>query len=295
MENHFSIDFGLCNACNLCTEVCPNKILFLNEERTLSVRADRVPVCILCGQCMAVCPEKSIIVSGLSYEADFFELPPAATYENCFYNLITTRRAVRNFKDKPVPKEILEKIVEAISFAPPGFPPVKTELVVVQDRNLIRAALPYMIELYDGLLKAIQRPIARYFIRKRIGPQRFITLKEHLIPLLKIRMAGLKAGTEDTLTRNAPAMILFCGEKEGEDIRGEVFIAATYGMLAAHALGLGGSIMDIIPPAIERSKPLREMFNISENTEIITSLIIGYPKYKYLRGIKRSLKNVEWL
>jgi hypothetical protein len=40
---------------------------------------------------------------------------------------------------------------------------------------------------------------------------------------------------------------------------------------------------------------LRKMFSIPDNQEVITSIIIGYPKYKYQRGIKRSLRSVKWL
>ena len=119
-------------------------------------------------------------------------------------------------------------------------------------------------------------------------------MQQHLIPLLTSRLPELKNGTEDTLTRHAPAMILFLADKKEEDIRQDISIAATYGMLAVHSLGLGGSIMDIIPPAIERDIELRKLFCIPDNHEIVTSLIIGYPKYKYLRGIKRDIKSVKW-
>ncbi len=71
-----------------------------------------------------------------------------------FLDMIANRRAIRNFKDKPVPKELLEKIVQAITFAPPGFTPIKTEIVVVQDTEVIRKALPRMIEVYDYLVKS---------------------------------------------------------------------------------------------------------------------------------------------
>jgi nitroreductase len=90
-------------------------------------------------------------------------------------------------------------------------------------------------------------------------------------------------------------MILFIADRNGEDIKEDIFIAATFGMLAVHALGLGGSIMDIIPPAIEKKKELRKMFNVSDNQEVVASMILGYPKYKYQRGIKREIKNVKWL
>ena len=60
-------------------------------------------------------------------------------------------RAIRNFKDKPVPNELLEKIIEAISFAPPAFTHIKTKIVVVQNTELIRNSLPYMIQHYEKI------------------------------------------------------------------------------------------------------------------------------------------------
>ena len=295
MENTIRIDQKTCKKCLLCSEVCPNKILIRNNSNEITTRPDRIDLCVKCGQCMAICSTQSIIVDSLSYEHDFFSLPDNASYENSFYDMISTRRAVRNFKDKPVPKELLEKIVQAISFAPPSFPPLKIKIIVVQNTALIRKALPNMIKLYDSLTKMMKNPLIRFFIKKEVGTKKFRTMQEHLMPLLKSRLPELKNGTEDTITRHAPAMILFLADKNNEDISQDISIAATFGMLATHALGLGGSIMDIIPPAIERDKELRKLFCISYNHEIVTSIIIGYPKYKYLRGIKRDLQSVKWL
>ena len=295
MGNIISINQKTCKKCLLCSEVCPNKIIVRKNSNEMSFRPDRIDLCFKCGQCMAVCSTQSIVVDGLSYEHDFFSLPDKASYENSFYDLIHTRRAIRNFKDKSVPKEILEKIVQAISFAPPSFPPSKIKIIVVQNTILIRKALPNMVQLYDYLTKMMRNPIIRFFIKKEVGKKKFKTMKGHLIPLLNSRLPELKNGTEDTLTRYAPAMILFLADKNEEDISQDISIAATYGILATHALGLGGSIMDIIPPAIERDKELRKLFSIPDNHEIVTSIIVGYPKYKYLRGIKRELKSVQWL
>jgi len=53
--------------------------------------------------------------------------------------------------------------------------------------------------------------------------------------------------------------------------------------------------MDIIPPAVDKTDDLRKLFKIPETNQVISSIIIGHPKYKYQRGIRRSLKSVEWL
>jgi nitroreductase len=244
---------------------------------------------------MSICPTESIHVEGLSYNKDFVALPESDSFERNFFNMIASRRAVRNFKGQPVPRELLEKIVQAVALAPPGFPPIKTEIVVVQDTTLIRKALPHMIEVYDFLVKAMANPMMRFFIKRRVGREKFNLLVHHVVPLMKSRLPELKMGVEDTITREAPAMILFHANRNSENYKEDIYIALTYGFLAAHALGLGGSAMDIIPPPIERNKELRKMFLIPDTNEVVASMILGYPKYRYKRAIKRELKSVKWI
>lgn len=295
MTEAISINPGTCKACGTCADVCPNKIMHKNDaSKTISFRIGRIKSCIKCGQCMAVCPTRSIQVNGLDYEKDFFVLPETEPFENAFYNMIRSRRAVRNFKDKSVPRALLEQIIEAVSYAPPSFPPIKTEAIVVQDTEIIRKALPAMIGMYDMLVKAMGNPIARIFIRKGAGAEKFSVLEKHVIPLMKQRLPELKAGTEDTITRHAPAMIIFHADRNAENYHPDIYIAMTYGVLAAHALGLGATIIDLIAPAIEREKKLREMFSIPSGNEVVAAMIVGYPKYRYQRGIKRQLKSVTW-
>jgi ferredoxin/nitroreductase len=295
MKNHINIDQETCKACGLCGEVCPNKILSKNPLGRIIFRQDRLLFCMKCGQCMAICPTKSVRIEGLSYSRDFYEIPQKLAAEAPFFNMITIRRAIRNFKDEPVPKELLEKVVQAITFAPPGFTPIKTEIVVVQDTEIIRKALPYMIKVYDDLVKAMGNPIARIFIRREVGKEKFNTIKSHVVPLMKSRIPELKRGEEDTLTRHAPAMIVFHASKTAENYEADAYVALTYGFLAAHALGLGGSAMDIIPPAIQHSPELRKMFSIPEGNNVVASMILGYPKHHYQRGIRRELKSVTWI
>jgi len=111
-----------CKKCHICAAVCPAGIIRAEEEARFL--ADRIPLCIHCGQCMAACPTRSIFIEGLSYERDFFELPQRKeSWEEAFYSMVSSRRSIRNFQDRPVPRELLEKVVQAITFAPPDFTP----------------------------------------------------------------------------------------------------------------------------------------------------------------------------
>ena len=295
LEKEISINYDICKACKACTEICPQIIFRWGNDEKVFIRQDRKEICFECGQCMAVCSSMAIKVGVLNYENDFIPSPKETITEPQFMDFLLSRRAVRNYKDKPVPKELLEKIVYAIKTAPPGFPPLKTELTIINDKDLIKQSLPYMINFYNDLLEALKNPVKRFIIRKSAGIEAYQTLINHLVPLMEKRLPQMNDGSEDTITRHAPAMIIFHADKFSDNFRTDINIASAYGILALHAFGLGGTIIDLIPPAINRTKKLKEMFQIPDNNDVVSAIILGYPKFKYRRAIKRELKSVSWI
>jgi hypothetical protein len=105
----------------------------------------------------------------------------------------------------------------------------------------------------------------------------------------------MKKGTEDAITRNAQAMILFHANKQSDNYTTDIFIALAYALLKAHTLGIGATAIDLIPPAIERTPYLKQMFKIPKENVVVASMILGYPKFKYKRAIQRQLKNITWI
>ena len=291
MKKKIAIDDTLCKKCKVCLEVCPNVIFQMNNNHT-SVKPERIDLCFLCGQCMAACPEKAIHIDGLDYNKDFSDLPETI---NSFSSLIQSRRSVRAFKDIPVPRDLLEQIVNAITYAPPSFPPLKTEITVIQDKQLIEESLPHMINLYDNLMQGLKNPIAKHIIRRKVGKEKLRVIHNHIVPMLNIKLPFMKAGSEDAITRNAQAMILFHANKQSDNYATDIYIALTYALLKAHTLGLGATAVDLIPPAIEKTPVLKQMFKIPKENEVVASMIFGYPKFKYKRAIHRQLKSITWI
>lgn len=290
MKTTHSVDLSTCSKCHLCAEICAAGVIQADDTVRFSPKMENL--CIRCGQCMAACPTCSIHVESLSYDNDFFTLPSRQDgWEEAFHGLISTRRSIRNFSDKPVPRELLEKIVQAISFAPPGFTPLTVELTVVNNRHLIRKAVPLMAQMYDQLIKLNDNLLMRAIFKLMVGKNTYDVLAEHVIPLMRPRMPTLKTGSEDPIAHNAPALIIFHSTRHDEDI----YIALAYGLLAAHSLGLGATAIGLIPPTIEKNAELRKMFKIPAKNKLIASMVLGYPKYKYSRGIKRSPASVTWL
>ena len=59
-------------------------------------------------------------------------------------------------------------------------------------------------------------------------------------------------------------------------------------MLAAHSLGLGATMIGIVPAAINKVPEVRSIFEIPKENEAIISIIVGHPIYKYRKAIKRQ-------
>ncbi|MCF8224313.1 MAG: nitroreductase family protein [Bacteroidales bacterium] len=294
MKTRITIDQGLCNRCNTCLDICPNGI-YLSDGEHVITRHNMIDLCISCGQCMAVCPNMAIRVNELDYQKDFFELNGHEVDSEAFQYLIQSRRSVRNFRDKPVPDDLLKQVAEAISYAPPSFPPITTEITIVNGKDKLSMVLPEMTKLYQNLLRAMKNPIARRIVRRQAGIEKFKVIKEHIVPIFKRSIDDLIAGSRDIIIHNAPAMILFHANQDAGNYRTDLHIALTFGLLKAHSIGLGATAIDLIPPAVQKSPSLRELFRIPPGNNIEASMIIGYPKYRYRRGIKRELASVTWI
>jgi nitroreductase/NAD-dependent dihydropyrimidine dehydrogenase PreA subunit len=295
MRSNNFIKEEICDGCNLCMAVCPGKIIVQTEKKKYSFSPDKLHLCIKCGHCMAICPNKAIHVENLSYEKDFFELPKVVWDVEAFNKFISGRRSVRVYKDKPVPPELLEKIVELIALAPMGFTPHKIEVTVVKNRDTIEKALPFMVKFYEDMMTWMKNPVMKMMIRANAGLEGYTAIKNHVLPIMKTNLSLMKNSKEDIITRGAPAMILFHANRAAEVHTEDIFIALTYGLLSAHSIGLGAAAIDLIAPAVERNKKLREMFRIPEKNEVKAAMILGYPKYHFRRGIKRELAKVNWI
>ncbi len=283
---NYSVKHETCIKCKMCIEVCPVNLIHIDNDNLVNFIGEREIICLECGQCMAVCSTESITIPKYSYERDFHPLPESNINLRQYSDFLSSRRSIRNFKKKKVTNEIIESILETIVYAPYGAEPEKTEITVVNNREKITSALPFMESFLDDIGSWLDNPFMRQMIKFKTTPETFSTLKNHLYPMIKLDNYKLKYG--DRITRNAPAIILFHAKKDAEEHTNNALIYATYAMLAAHAFGLGAAMNGIIPAAVNKVKEVREIFQIPNENEVVISLILGYPKFRYQRTVKRN-------
>jgi NAD-dependent dihydropyrimidine dehydrogenase PreA subunit/nitroreductase len=286
------VDTKNCNADGLCVEVCPRDAIEVVDGAARTVEG-RAETCILCGQCVAVCPTEALGLQTMP-EEEFDRLKKRSFGFEEFHEFLRTRRSVRLFKDRSVSKEIIEKILAAAATAPMGMPPHTTEVVVLDRPDELDLLLKDLVRHYDGMIKAFSNPIGRAMIRLSTGPEVFGELRGHVIEAATRANEAYRRDRTDRYTWGAPALMVFHANRWGSSYRENAHLVCHHAMLAAVSLGLGTTIIGMIPPVIERSRDLRERYGIPKENKVLTSLIVGHPKYRYKKSIRRDLAGVTF-
>jgi len=246
---------------------------------------------------MAICPKDAIRVEGrfLDYK-DFFPLPKKeeATSYTDLMNLFKRRRSIREYKDKPVEKELIDKVIEAAKTAPMGIPPSDVNIVVMDSKEKVRQ---FAVD-FCKYLENMQWFVSKWF-QTLMWPfwskSTYNMFKDFLRPLVYGYINSMKEGTNH-VTYDAPAAIYFYGSPYTDP--GDPYIAATYAMIAAESLGLGTCLIGGVHPFTLNGSPakkFREMYNIRYKSKAGLIVIMGYPKYKFRKGIWRSFAHVDSL
>lgn len=286
------VELETCTGDGLCAAVCPEDALEMVDEKAATVET-RADSCIFCGQCVAVCPTESLKMPELPME-DFHRLEkiPFGYYE--FLDFLKLRRSVRVFKDRPVERGVIEKILDAAATAPMGFPPHTTEVVVIDEREELDFLLKELVKDYDFMVKGFSNPVARTMIRLSAGKEDFGVLKNYIVDVARHANEEYHRDGVDRYMYNAPVLMMFHGNRWTMSYEENAHLVCHHSMLAAVSLGLGTTIIGLIPPIVDRSKMLRERYGIPKDNKVLTSLILGYPKFKYRQSIRRDLAGVKY-
>ena len=286
------VDLETCTGDGLCAAVCPEDALKIVDERAATVET-RADSCIFCGQCVAVCPTESLKIPELPLE-DFHRLEkmPFGYYQ--LLDFLKLRRSVRVFKDRPVERGVIEKILDAAATAPMGIPPHTTEMVVIDKREELDFLLRELVKDYELMVKGFSNPVARSLIRLSVGKEDFGVLKNHIVDKARHANEEYHRDGVDRYMYNAPALMIFHGNRWTMSYEENAHLVCHHSMLAAVSLGLGTTIIGLIPPIVDRSQVLRKRYGIPKDNKVLTSLILGYPKIKYRQSIRRDLARVTY-
>ncbi len=293
-ETNVFIDVNKCNGCGLCVTACPDKNIIIRDKKAAFV-VNPYFGCIGCGHCMAICHKGAIAVHGRAIvPEDIFPLTgigTSATYAQLL-SLMQKRRSIRLFKNTPVSKDIIKKIMEAAQTAPMGIPPSEVNVIIWDNRD---AVLQFTKD-FCALLRKMQWMASDSFLRIMrifISKTDYLIFKNFVQPLIHSYVDSMNKGI-NYVTYDAPAMMYFYGSPYCD--YADPIIAATYAMLAAESLGLGTCMIGGIHPFLQHgstAKAFREKYGIKYKTKSGLFVIFGYPKLAFKKGITRSFASVQ--
>lgn len=274
-----------CVGCEACIGVCPDRTLSMAEGRAV-VSGDK---CMQCGHCVAVCPEGAVSLENVDEILDFVTfqenlqwLPFGEADLADLVRLMRSRRSCRNYKNRPVERDILEDLVRVGTTAPSGTNSQMWSFTLLEDRDRVTALGAQVAGFYRDLNKRAANPFLRFLSR--------LFLKDVLGRYYRRYYHSVAQGLEeweqdgkDILFHGATAAILVGGDRRASCPGEDALLATQNILLAAHAMGLGSCLIGFAVEGVKRDRRVREFLSLPAGETIYSVIALGYPREKYVR------------
>lgn len=267
-----------CTRCLKCERDCPALAITIKT-------GEIAETCIHCGHCVAICPEKAVL-------PDFGEIIPLrghrVTAED--FSLLTAGiRTCRSYQDKEVPEALLVRLVDNIKHYPSASNARPLQVTVVRSGDKIKR-LNSLTE--EKLLKmfslASMFPVS-LFLRFFIPAGELRKLK-----LYKEKFTGQRKTNDSMICHHAPAVILFHGPVTKTGMyEADANIWATYTSLFANTMGLGTCFNGFIVNAMKKKSRQNAELGIPAGHRVYASLLVGYPRVKYVNECSRKSPEIN--
>lgn len=263
MKEQVIIHDNQCIGCGLCVKDCPNKVIEMKNGKA-SVLSDD---CIKCGHCLAICPKNAVEITGLDKgEIKSYDQMNNAIEPDNLMDLYKSMRSVRQFKNKELPDQVIEDIIEAGRYTATGTNRQGVRYIVIKD---------HINELEDMVLPKLKR------IQKILGPVGKVFKLKYNLNKYKFE--------RDFLFRGARALVLVISENELD-----AGLAAKSMEIMSRTHGLGGLHVGIFTAIANKSGRLKKELDVNSKEKIVACLALGYPDVKYHRTIPRHKALVDW-
>lgn len=268
------VDTEKCKREGICVEACGRRIIEMKDEDAFPAHvAGAEELCINCGHCVAVCPTGALSLDTMKPEdcPEIREdlLISAEQVEQFFHS----RRSIRNYKDKPIERKKLNKLIQIASYAPSAHNARPVHLLVIEDSTEVRRLASLVIEWMHLMIKD--------------SPT--IAQSLHFEQPVKFWDKG-----KDLICRNAPHLIIAHALENAMMAHEDCIIALAHVELAARPLGLGATWAGQVMAAARSYPPLIKAMNLPQGHECFGVLMVGYPKFKFVRMPIRNPPPVTW-
>lgn len=268
------VDQAKCTRCGVCADVCPG-VIGMGERGPQAIR----DLCVSCGQCVAVCPQGALDnrKTPLVHQVEVKKAQNLDEETAAFF--LRSRRSIRNYQKKSVPRSELTKILNVARMAPTACNSQGVAYHVIDNPDVLRRIAAVVVDWTESELNRSSEMAA-----SKYAPHTGMMVDIY-------RQTG-----EDVVLRSAPSLIIAVVEKESyASARDNTYIAFTYAQLFAVALGLGTCWAGLFEYcAASGHEPLITLLNLPPGKKVTSAMMVGYPQYTYQRLVDRNPLQVTW-
>jgi nitroreductase/ferredoxin len=270
----FYIDPEKCNRDGICVEACGRRLIKMEEADLVpTLIADAEELCVNCGHCVAVCPS-----GALSHHTMKPEDCPQIRKELIIdleeaEQFLRSRRSIRNYRDKPVERDKLNKLIQVSGYAPSAHNARPVHFLVIEDKAEVRRLSGLVVD----------------WMRMTIKEDSALAKGLHLDWVV-----GLWDGGKDPICNNAPHLVITHAAENSPMAQVDCILALAYAEFIALPLGLGTTWAGYVMAATIFYPPLTEALNLPESQKCFGVIMVGYPKLKFVRMPLRNPPAVAW-
>jgi nitroreductase/NAD-dependent dihydropyrimidine dehydrogenase PreA subunit len=272
--NLIRIDREKCNGDGICEAECPTNIILIDSKDGYPIPTpDFEDVCLKCGHCVTICPTGAFGLDWLDPE-DCAPIKQELTISpQQAEQFLRGRRAIRNFKEKEVPRTILEKLLEIACSAPSAKNEQPWHWVVVQEPGEVRRLAGMVIEWMRMVIRDNPEPA------EAMGFTRVVSSWDE---------------GHERICRGAPHIIVAHANKNWAFGAEDCTLALSLLDLYATSLGLGACWGGYFYKAINAFPPLFDALDLPASHQAFGAIMVGYPKFKYQRIPIRNRPRTTW-
>lgn len=254
---------------------CPAKVIQMESaDGAPFPSGDFNEYCLECGHCAAVCPTGAFSLDWLKSEQCTPVLKDLALSSQQTEQFLRSRRSIRNYKDKPVERDKLEKLLEISCFAPTAKNNQPWHWTVVENPSETKRFAGMVIEWMRSVIKQ--------------SPE-----QAELRGLPRV-VSAWDMG-EERICRGAPNVIVVHCDKDYGFGAEDSALALSYLELYAPSLGLGSCWGGYFYSAVNAYPKLFEALGLPPGHRACGAVMVGYPKLRYQRLPLRNAPRVSYL
>ncbi|MBF0395235.1 MAG: nitroreductase family protein [Desulfobacterales bacterium] len=278
-----------CIKCMLCVKDCIAGVIRNIDGEAQIVQPD---LCNLCSHCVAVCPKGAIYHDGLDAK-DLREIKKELISSESYKEIAITRRSIRNYKDKSVPKEIIEDIIDIARYSPTASNLQDVGYTIVTDKHLLKKVSNWIFGLGNWVYSLLQTTPGKTFKWALEQAEATKSAAKYFDGMDYYKQQS-ELG-KDYILHNAPVLILIHSPSGMEFASDNCNISAANITNYAHSLGLGTCYIGFLTLALRYDPILKWWLDIPKDRQVYSSLVMGYPSYSHAFTVCRKKAFVKWI